>query len=408
MALEAALHPFSFGRMGRLTAKLTAKRSFTLRIMLGEKDMFPKIRALWQRVRKRFVVNLLFSLFLFIIILILLIIWGYTADWTGFNQHLETVPSGMQKQPAKTLWDWMQLLVIPSVLAIGAVLLNLANSRTEQKIAEKRYLNDQNIAQDNQREMLLQSYLDRMTELLLKENLRKSLADEEVRKIARVRTLTVMRQLDTRRKNYVLSFLRDASLVANEKNESIVDLSSADWSGENLEGVDLSNLDLTGSNFSKANLVRADLRKSKLENANLKGANLESANLWGISFRHVRIENTSFISAILYDADFSKKMISNCDFSQAHLCHWGPGSAKFGQNHFKNINFSGATLKIARFTNCDFEDVDFSKADLCNAHFEGCSLKNVIFEDSDIKEAKFENVKLENTKVNNITLQKIV
>jgi hypothetical protein len=61
--------------------------------------------------------------------------------WTGFVK--------------KTLWDWMQLLIIPVVLALSALLFNFAITRNERKIAI-----------DNQQENLLQSYLDRMSELL--------------------------------------------------------------------------------------------------------------------------------------------------------------------------------------------------------------------------------------------------
>jgi hypothetical protein len=57
---------------------------------------------------------------------------------------------------SKSLWDWMQLLIIPFVLAIAAFLFN----RAERK-------NEQEIALDNQRETALQAYLDKMSEILL-------------------------------------------------------------------------------------------------------------------------------------------------------------------------------------------------------------------------------------------------
>ena len=60
---------------------------------------------------------------------------------------------------------------------------------------------------DNQRETALQTYIDKMSELLLEKHLRTSQPEEEVRKIARVRTLTVLRGLDANRKGSVLQFL---------------------------------------------------------------------------------------------------------------------------------------------------------------------------------------------------------
>src|SRR6266566_3327964 len=50
---------------------------------------------------------------------------------------------------------------------------------------------------DNQRETALQAYIDTMSELLLHEKLRDSAEEDEVRKIAHVRTLTILPRLNT-------------------------------------------------------------------------------------------------------------------------------------------------------------------------------------------------------------------
>ncbi len=84
--------------------------------------------------------------------------YGFRWSWTGFLN--------------KALWDWLQLLIVPVVLAIGAFLFNLATSQREHEIAA-----------DNQRATLLQSYLDRMSELLLINQLRESNSTSEVRVI---------------------------------------------------------------------------------------------------------------------------------------------------------------------------------------------------------------------------------
>lgn len=55
---------------------------------------------------------------------------AYHFDWTG---------TGFEN---KTLWDWLQLLIVPFALAIIALLFNLASTRTEQKIAAQRYKQD--------------------------------------------------------------------------------------------------------------------------------------------------------------------------------------------------------------------------------------------------------------------------
>ena len=123
-------------------------------------------------------------------IAVLVLIWlGYRLNWiwTGFSN--------------KTLWDWMQLFLILLVLALAVLLIN-PSGRHQQKTAAQRYQNEQKLAADRRREDLrlsaekqaadlLQSYFDRMSELLLTYHLRTS-SDDDVRQIARVRTLSVL------------------------------------------------------------------------------------------------------------------------------------------------------------------------------------------------------------------------
>src|ERR1700730_6499197 len=100
------------------------------------------------------------------------IISGYQLqwDWTGFNAS--TGPNVRQYQPTKTLWDWMQLLIVPTVIAIAVFLLNFAMNQNERAETKRRTETERDIALDNQHETSLQNYLDRMSDLLLNNQLR--------------------------------------------------------------------------------------------------------------------------------------------------------------------------------------------------------------------------------------------
>lgn len=113
--------------------------------------------------------------------LTLLILVGYVADWTGFKY---TEPQAGDER-VRTLWHWMDLLLVPAILALGALWFNRQERKAEREIQEQRRQDDldiqerrtqteREIARDRQRENALQMYLDCMTELLLKENLRTS------------------------------------------------------------------------------------------------------------------------------------------------------------------------------------------------------------------------------------------
>jgi hypothetical protein len=75
---------------------------------------------------------------------------GYTYQWTGFGQSKVSEDI----QPAKTLWDWLDLLIVPAMLALGGYLF----TRWDRRAAVQQ-------AQD----ATLQAYVDRMAQLLTDE-----------------------------------------------------------------------------------------------------------------------------------------------------------------------------------------------------------------------------------------------
>ena len=121
------------------------------------------------------------------------IIWAfYRSPWSGFGSYIN--PKG-EFQRYKTLWDWMQLLIVPALLAGFAYWFTGQRERLARDIEESRA-----------REARLQDYFDRMTELMLDKGLCSSEPRPEVRVIARARTLTVLRRLDGERKGALLRF----------------------------------------------------------------------------------------------------------------------------------------------------------------------------------------------------------
>ena len=156
-------------------------------------------RAIHFLVRKQFKRFIAVAFFLTFTLIIILGYW-FKWDWTGLNAHIG--PNVQQYQPGKTLWDWLNLLAVLAIpLAVGFGTLWFTTQQSKTQDAEN---------EDNQRERALQEYIDKMSDLLLKENLRHSIfklsidgnlvitgvetkPDEEVRTIARARTLTGVR-----------------------------------------------------------------------------------------------------------------------------------------------------------------------------------------------------------------------
>jgi Pentapeptide repeats (8 copies) len=262
-----------------------------------------RLRLLWQKVKQYQAIILVTGSIL--MILIVLIVIGYRVSGTGFA--------------GKTLWDWLQLLIIPVVLAIAGSIINVTVSRGDQQATKQRAETEREIAKDNQHEASLQIYIDKMSEILLEKHLRKSDKEDEVRKIARVRTLTVLPRLDALRKESLLQFLYESGLIENAN--PIIDLSEANLSGANLSGAFLFEADLSGANLSGACLFEADLSESDLSKANLMNANLRYANLRYADLSGATLMDANLSDANLSHADLSGATLMNADLSHADLSH---------------------------------------------------------------------------------------
>src|SRR5216683_2834596 len=264
--------------------------------------MVSRLRSWWQNRSKLLLVVGAMVLLMGVVVLI---IAGYIFkwDWTGFNEHRG--PNILQYQPAKTLWDWLQLL---GVLAIPvAVVLGVAWFTTKQGQASEAE------NKDNHHEAALQAYIDNMLELLLAKNLRSSTEDEEVQKIARVRTLTVLRRLDAERKGSVLQFLHESGLIGKDKR--VIHLTGANLIGANLIGANLSGANLIGANLSGVYLSGADLSGVYLGGAYLFLANLSKANLSGASLYEANLSLANLSRADLSGANLSKANLSGANLS---------------------------------------------------------------------------------------------
>jgi uncharacterized protein YjbI with pentapeptide repeats len=311
-----------------------------------------------------------------VIIFSFALIWaalqGYSADWTGFGNF--TTPKGDFIR-GKTLWDWMQLFLIPIFISVGVFYLNRFEREREHQRAEERSWLEREIAADRQREAVLQSYLDRMADLLLKEKLRAT-KKAEVRDVARIRTLTALRTLDSRRKGIVLRFLQESRLIEQRPVISLIgaDLTKAELITANLCQTDLRNVDLSKSNLAGADLSKsilkdADLNEANLLQANLNGTDLTKANLTRASLNRANLVGANLSNANLYQADLSQANLSQTNLVRASLVR-----AKFGSS---TVKIDGADL-----TDADLSNAEVSEEQLAHAK----SLKGAIMPDGTKRE----------------------
>jgi uncharacterized protein YjbI with pentapeptide repeats len=219
-------------------------------------------------------------------------------QWTGLVDRSKEPPQ------RKTLWDWLQLLIVPLALASIGLWFNTRDDLHQQQRADA----DRALAVDNRRENALNAYLQQMSDLLRHDNLADAHYGDQSAILARTLTLTVLRRLDGYRKGAVINFLNEAGLF------DTVDLHGADLSYAVLRGVALYHVflpvsDFHGADFAGAHLSRVvffgdNLRDARFRRSQLKRVNFTKADLRDADFSHAHIVDSSFATSCLTRANF--------------------------------------------------------------------------------------------------------
>jgi hypothetical protein len=268
--------------------------------------------------------------------------------WVGTAGYV--APNGTMVSAPKTLWDLVELLIIPAVLSIGALLFNRAERQAERRRIEENERLTREISAERNQESIVQTYIDRMSDLMIDKGLSASEKGSPVRAVARTQTRTVLYRLTGGRKGLVVRFLREAGLI--ESDDTIV----------NLAGTDLRKSKLNMTNLGACNLSRANLMNVELERATLHGtllirANLTKANLREADLRHARLSRAN-----LSGADLSCCNLSNSDLIKAVFCNANVSRAIFDGAKLNGANFSKANLCGARFDKTEVSGARFQGA----------------------------------------------
>ena len=336
-----------------------------------------------------------------------------SPSWTGFGPYDEKVAGPR----AKTLWEWMELLIVPIALAIGVWWLNKSEKDTERDIAKQRDATERELAAERQWQATLEAYFDRMANLLLNDGLRSS-QSEEARIIARTRTLAVLRNLDRVRKGHVLRFLYESGLL--KQGNSVVDLDDTDLveavlRDAKMPEVDLSNAHLDKSDLSRADLTRANLRGTHLVGASLKSANLTRAILTGADLSGADLREAQLDEADLGNANLNKADLEYASFSEANLLR-----ADLEEANLTNANFHGARLLGARLRGAWVSgdrgvhlasanlmgavlvDANLTRAYLREADLRGANLLGATLAGADLSEANLYDTSLDSSQLKEV------
>ena len=236
-----------------------------------------------------------------------------------------------------TVRNWLELLVVPLVLLGIGLLFQIQQNGVE----ERRLEAEQHIEEQRAQDEALQTYLEQIGQMLLDKDrpLRQSKEGDEVQLLARARTVTILRRLDSARNRDILQFLREARLVPSNKyeiQEHIVRLDNSNLSKADLRGANLDSFDLHGTDLSGADLRDARLPWSYLPYAKLNGADLRGAYLRG--------DPDQSGDADLSDADLSDANLSEADLSYDNLSSANLQGANLTDAVLRGTNLSNAKV----------------------------------------------------------------
>jgi uncharacterized protein YjbI with pentapeptide repeats len=234
-------------------------------------------------------------------------------DWTGIGERRWKVADGEHVEPRKTLWDVLQLLIVPAMLALIALAFDASQASRDRHRQDRQIREDRALADQARQDATLQAYFEQMSGLILHEGLltaqpkgkQEGAKAHAVKQLANTITLATLSRLNGERKGEVVNFLYGSALLHNlpDPDEPVVSLDSADLRGVDLQNayldlVDLYGADLRGANFKNAvlsesalgpdltdvNFTGADLSTDDLSDTVLRGADFRNANLAGVDF----------------------------------------------------------------------------------------------------------------------------
>ena len=238
-----------------------------------------------------------------------------------------------------SLWEWLELLIIPAVVAAGGLWFSQQQKQRELDIADQR-------AQDE----ALQAYLDQMLQLLSDKDrpLHAASSGGSLSKIARARTLTVLPGLGKNRKSRLLQFLVESTLIQGDKKKPpVINLTGADLRGVNLRGADLHGAFLRGAKLDHARLRGADLGRADLARALLSGADLSDAYLTDANLRDTYLVDANLRDAKLVGADLREGHLRNADLTGSDLRNANLRDARLRGADLHEAKVTGANLSRA-------------------------------------------------------------
>ncbi len=241
----------------------------------------------------------------------------------------------------------------------------------ERSLANEQYQNE-----------LLDNYIKEMGELI-KENNGSLTTNPTIGALARAKTLSIFRQLDSQRNGRIIRFLYESGQINENKEYSPLDLSTAELHNidfslslipSSLESISLSGIYLINVTFGGANLCKSNFSGSRLVDIIFSKSNLNN-----VDFTKATLTNITFFQSILMNSYFIEAKLNKIDFSEANL-----DNANFSEADLFNITFSEMIINGIIFSYASFKSIIFFKVSLIGFDFVNVKIVGSRFSNTDL------------------------
>jgi uncharacterized protein YjbI with pentapeptide repeats len=191
------------------------------------------------------------------------------------------------------------LIVLLILIGTGVVWNGIQERMMLETLSRQQGTAQQQVAQAQQQETILQAYMDKISDLLVHDKLLQAKAADPAKIAADAYTHDALPRLDADHKAELMRFLYQTKLLSNDSN--IIDLKDVDIHGAHMSGIDIRDTYLVGTNLSGADLRNATLSDATLTFTNLAGANLSHADLHACDMHNTNLAGADLTGANLRD-----------------------------------------------------------------------------------------------------------
>ena len=88
-------------------------------------------------------------------------------DWTGVGERRWKTAPDEHVEPGKTLWDWLQLLIVPAILIAVTFAWSYTQTQSDNRREDRRIAADRAAAVQARQDTTLNGYFQQMSDLML-------------------------------------------------------------------------------------------------------------------------------------------------------------------------------------------------------------------------------------------------